>query len=111
MTGYEQLMGQKAAESHDSSLDRRDRVLAHEDLVARMKKPPLSMKEPERWSGWIPPRTDPEAVCGACERGQRCTNTQHRARINDSPWRKALVEISAEALRRETEPALNELGA
>lgn len=112
MSTYEQLMDvwtAKAAESRDASTTRRDRVLAHPDLVARMKKAPLLMAEPEKWTGWIPPRTDPEDTCGGCSASYgQCTTTQHRARMNDSPIRRELVEISAEALRRETQPALDE---
>lgn len=105
MSAYEELMAVwsvKGAESRDASAARRDRVLAHPDLVARMKKAPLRMAEPERWTGWIPPRTDPQEACSGCRRYEACTTTQHRARINDSPYRRELVEIAAEALRRET---------
>lgn len=95
--------------SHDESQARRDRVLVHPDLRKRLTEPPLSMSDPERWSGWIPPRAMPEETCGGCGSGGRCTTSQHRARINDSAWRAALVEIAAEALRRESEPALDEI--
>lgn len=112
MSTYDQIMDvwkHQAADARDASADRAKRVLAHPDLVARMKKPPLSMKEPDRWSGWIPPRTDPEQTCGGCRHGGTCATTQHRALINDSAFRKALVDIAAEALRRDTQPALDEI--
>lgn len=60
------LWAQAAADSREASTDRRDRVLAHPDLVKRMKGPPLSMKDAERWTGWIPPRAQPEETCGGC---------------------------------------------
>jgi hypothetical protein len=82
---------------------RADRVLAHDDLRARLAAPPISLREPDRWTGWIPPKTLPEGMCcDACGRTRSCGYSQnHRALVNDSPRRRALVEIAAEALRRE----------
>lgn len=90
---------------------RRDRVLAHPDLVKRLTEPPLNITDPYRWTGWIPPRALPEEACGAaCGTEHRaCPYTQHRSMLNDSPFRRQLVEIAAEALRREQQPALDEV--
>lgn len=94
-------MWRAAAEaSRIESQARRARVLAHPDLAKRLTEPPLSYTDPARWNGWIPPRTLPEDSCGGCSSGGRCTR-DHAARLNDSPFRKALVAIAAEALERE----------
>ncbi len=94
------------------SAGHRARVLAHPDLVKRLTEPPLRLTDPARWTGRIPPRLLPDEACGrACGRDHRpCTN-QHRARFNTSPYRRALVEIAAEAYRREQLPALDETPA
>lgn len=85
------------AQSKQESRARRARVLAHDDLTKRLAQ---LMSDPKQWSGWIPPRTLPEDTCTHCARGRRCHGA-HRARVNDSPRRAALVEIATEALRRE----------
>lgn len=91
------------------SHERRARVLSHPDLVKRLTEPPLRMTDPNRWTGWIPPRTLPADICGrACGRDHRPCSNQHAARFNTSPYRRALVEIAAEAYRREHLPALDE---
>lgn len=91
------------ANSRAESAARRARVLAHEDLAKRLTEPPLRLSNPQRWSGWIPPRTLAEDTCAECARDRRaCRGRPHLARVNDSPYRRALVEIAAEALRRET---------
>lgn len=90
---------------------RRARVLAHPDLVQRLTERPLRFTDPYRWNGWIPPRSLPEEPCGSeCGRHSRgaCSAT-HQASLNDSPYRRALVEIAAEAYRRELQPALDEV--
>lgn len=69
--------------SKEASSARRKRVLAYVDLRDRLKADPVSMADPEAWNGWIPPSTD-----------------QHGS-FNNSPRRAALVDIAAEAMRRE----------
>jgi hypothetical protein len=93
-----------AAASKAASAARRQRVLGHQDLVDKLKRPPLAMADPSRWTGWIPPRTGPEGCCPACSKDARrpaCRGVEHYAPANDSPVRKQLVAIAAEALRRE----------
>jgi hypothetical protein len=93
----------KAASKRDSET-RRARVLAHDDLAQRLTAPPLRLSAPARWSGWIPPRTLAEescAHCGPCG-DRRCRDRPHRARVNDSPIRRQLVEIASEAMARES---------
>ncbi|GAA4849576.1 hypothetical protein GCM10023403_10370 [Pseudonocardia benzenivorans] len=111
MPDFHTLWAQQAARAHDANQARRERVLAHEDLAKALTQPPLALDDPRKWTGWIPPRTDPEQTCSPwCgKHHDPCSNTQHRARINDSPIRAQLVEIAAEALRRETTPALDEI--
>jgi hypothetical protein len=87
---------------------RRDRVLAHPDLAARLVDA-LGITDPVRWSGWIPPKTLPEDVCNECRAGA-CGSRAHLARTNRTYQRRQLVDIAAEALRRETQPALDEIG-
>lgn len=71
------------ATSSESSADRRYRVLQHDDLRAQLMDRPFGITDPDRWNGWIPPRLD-----------------QH-GNLNTSPVRRQLVEIAAEAMRRE----------
>lgn len=89
-------------------LARRDRVLAHPDLAKRLTEPPLGFPDPTDWSGWIPPQTVPEGMCGQnCGRYHRCDGI-HAGRRNDSLRRAALVDIAAEAWRRDNQPTLDE---
>lgn len=104
MPNYARLWAQQAALSRADSEARAARVLQYPDLVKRLSEPPLNLSRPTEWNGWIPPRTVPEEACTseACTADfGRCTNTQHRSRFNDSVFRKALVDIVSEALRRE----------
>lgn len=72
------------------SAERRARVLRHDDLAALLKAKPLEYKRPDQWNGYVPPALMPEDSDGLAKR-------------NDSPRRAALVELSAEAWRREHE--------
>lgn len=60
------------------------RVLAHPDLAERLTAPPLGYARPNQWTGYVPPRT-----------------WGRHNQLNPSPQRRALVEIAAEALRRD----------
>ena len=88
--------------------ERRARVLRYPDLAKKLTQPPVGYTQPEHWNGWIPPRIiDPEGreELAASPAG-RFNQLGHRAlgqRVNDSPRRGALVDIAAEALRREQE--------
>lgn len=64
--------------------DRKALVLRHPDLAARLCERPIGHSRPEVWNGWIPPEV---------WQGQR----------NDSPVRSALLDIVAEAERRESQ--------
>lgn len=96
---------QKAvAKSKRESQARRERVLAHEDLAQQLKQ--ALGREPGRWAGWIPPRTLAEECCTHCERDSPrpiCRGWPHRARMNDSPVRRQLVDTAAEAFAREAD--------
>jgi hypothetical protein len=70
---------------------RRRRVLQYVDLSERLTKHPLRFAQPEAWNGFVPPSHGPWAG--------------GEVAYNDSPQRSALVEICAEALRRENEAA------
>lgn len=72
------------AEKKVECLARRDRVLAYVDLDRKLTLPPLDYSRATQWNGYVPP-----TMCGEA--------------LNTSPRRHALVEISAEALRRERE--------
>lgn len=78
------------ARAHEAAQARRARVLAHDDLRAALCLPPLAYERPEQWSGYVPPQTWPR---------------RHGDGLNASPRRVALVDIAAEAFRREQEPA------
>jgi len=98
------LWREAAAASKRESEARRARVLAHKDLTDRLKEPPLRLSNPTRWSGWIPPRLLAEESCTHCKTGgdRRCRDRPHRARVNDSPIRRQLVDIATEAMARES---------
>lgn len=68
---------------------RRDRVLAHPDIAAKLTKPPLNYSKPEIWNGYIPPAT---------------TGALVGARTNSSVVRKALIAICNEVVEREQSP-------
>lgn len=68
--------------------ERRARVLRYPDLAARLTQRPLEFTHPEKWNGFVPPKTVP---------------TRDDWKPNDSAVRAALVEICAEALRRDAE--------
>lgn len=78
----------RAAEAREANEVRRACVLKHEDLRERLCQQPLNFARPEQWSGYVAPKTDPAEAGG-------------QSRINTASRRAALVEISAEALRRE----------
>lgn len=99
---------QACATARAESSRRRERVLAHDDLAARLGKV-LGISDPARWSGWIPPKALPEDDCGDCKAGA-CGSTAHRARANRTYIRRQLVDIAAEAYRRDTQPTFDELG-
>lgn len=65
---------------------RRARVLAHPDIAHRLTRPPLGFKQPEQWTGYIPPEI-------------------HGDRRNDSQRRVALVQIMQAVAAREVEAA------
>jgi hypothetical protein len=107
-TDVERLWVDALRESREASAARRERVFAHRDLVDKLRQPPLALTEPNRWSGWIPPKTLPEDVCPGCRGNVRrpaCDGLDHHARANDSPRRRQLVDIAAEAMRREADAA------
>lgn len=63
---------------------RRNVVLKYPDLAARLTQPPLDYARPDQWNGYVPPETYGNA-------------------LNLCPRREALVEILAEAQRRDAE--------
>lgn len=77
------------AQARQVNQDRRDRVLKHPDLAARLCAVPLSFSRAEQWNGFVPPKYLPEGLPG------------QPVRLNTSPRRAALVGISAEAMSRE----------
>lgn len=84
------------ARAHLENQQRRERVLRHPDLAARLCRPPLGFSRPENWNGFVAPRFLPD------DRPFGAPGPE-RLRLNDSPRRAAIVEICAEALRREGE--------
>lgn len=86
---WRQVRRAAEAEASAAAQKRRVRVLAHSDLAARLTQEPIGYTRPEQWNGYVPPRT--------------WGGTVHREYPNDSPRRAALVELAAEALRRESQ--------
>jgi hypothetical protein len=76
--------------------ERRTRVLAHRDLADQLTRPPLSYARPEQWNGYVPPRL----LRDARPIGSRAPEL---LAVNDCPRRAVLVELCAEALRRDRE--------
>ncbi len=74
--------------------ERRERVLRHPDLAARLTQPPLNHSDPAMWNGYVPPATWGDYWSGKHGEG--------KPKPNNSPERAALVDICAEALRRES---------
>lgn len=81
--GIIQAWVEAAAGSKTRSQARRALVLKHEDLRQQLCARPLEFRRAEEWNGWIPPELTAEGA----------RNTSYR--------RAALVEIVAEAERRE----------
>lgn len=71
---------------------RRERVLAHPQIAARLTEKPLSYNRPDAWNGWIPPSLVEEAGTG-------------RMVINRSPRRRALIDICTAVLQAEDQEA------
>jgi hypothetical protein len=89
------LWSEAYAQGRQANQDRRARVLRHPDLAARLCAPPLGYQRAEQWNGFVPPKYLPADLNGV-------------TRINTSPRRAALVEISAEAMRRPVKPVSRE---
>ena len=98
---------------HRTNQHRRASVLAHEDLRKRLTQAPLSFRRAEDWNGYVPPymlaeddgellrlvtaTRGGEMVVRLNQRGNRSAGTL----VNDSPRRAALIDISAEAWKRD----------
>jgi hypothetical protein len=88
--------------------ERRARVLKHPDLAKRLTELPIGYAKASQWNGWVPPQViDLEATREVLRDGKGFRNPHGRLalgeRQNDSPRRAALVDIAAEAWRREQE--------
>lgn len=79
------------ADAKRETRERRKRVLSYPDLAEQLMKPPLSLTDPAKWNGYIPPKTLPGVDGNPYDE------------VNDSPIRRQLVAIAAEALQRENE--------
>lgn len=90
------------ARHHEDNQARRTRVLTHKDLREAMERQPIGYSDASRWNGYVPPRTDPELACGRrCGLGGLPCRNEHMTPANTSLRRRALIEVGAEALRRE----------
>lgn len=88
MTEWAKQITQIQAAAVSEIAERRARVLRYPDLAARLTQRPLEFSTPEKWNGYVPPKTVP---------------TLDGYKPNDSATRAVLVEICAEALRRDAE--------
>jgi hypothetical protein len=79
---WRELWGPARAEAIARSAERRQLVLAHEDLAAMLTRPPVGFRDPKQWTGYVPPRI-------------------WNGSLNMSPQRKALAAICALALERQ----------
>lgn len=104
---------QMAREAHAANQARRERVLRYPDLAEQLCEQPLGYKFPEQWNGFVAPADcqdeSPESLrspSGFPNPGHALTGAR---RHNDSPRRAALVDICAEAMRREREGTSGEV--
>jgi hypothetical protein len=96
-------------ERHEANLARRRRVLSHDDLRRRLETD-LGYARADQWNGYVPPRLDPEddgELCRMVGRNGLVRLNERGARsepsgLSNSPRRALLVDICAEAARRET---------
>lgn len=84
---------------------RRERVLRHPDLAARLCAPPLNYARPEQWNGFVPPRETQAQMADNLRSpdghpNQAGEHTQPTM-LNPSARRAALVAICQEAMARE----------
>jgi hypothetical protein len=81
-------------------------VLGFPDLAARLTEKPLSYTQAGMWNGYVPPHDDQYAIPEPLHSPSGHPNARHKstepAGINDTAYRTALVDICAEAMRRET---------
>ncbi len=99
------LVAQAEAKSRAATAARRERVLGFPDLAARLTEKPLNYPQPGMWSGYVPPHEDayaiPEPLHANGHPNARNKMTEPSG-VNDTKRRAALVDICAEAMRRET---------
>lgn len=88
MTTWAEQLAAIQAKAAAEVAERRERVLRYPDLAERLTQRPINFTKPELWNGFVPPKEVP---------------TAEGYELNDSPIRAALVEICAEAMRRDRE--------
>lgn len=91
--------------SSEVCAERRARLLRYPDLTKRLVTE-LGYTKPEQWNGYIPPRPDAYAEREILHDTSGYVNPDRvrtpGQQVNDSPRRAALVDIAAEAMRRES---------
>ncbi len=102
-----------ARDGHRRNAHRRAAVLKHEDLRKRLEGPPLSFRRANQWNGYVPPAIVNPGESEVLRQVLRVQDGSVRFWLNPahkraqsevpntSPQRAALVDISAEAWRRE----------
>jgi len=96
-------------QAHEANQARRERVLRYADLVTRLENV-LAISDAARWNGWVPPAMVTGSARLAAPGPDRVRRTGFLNEEpyyvpNTSPVRVALVDICAEAYRRDTEGA------
>lgn len=81
---------QHMAVARSECAQRRGLVLRYDDLAARLTQAPFRFSKPEFWNGFVPP-------------------AQWGQSINSDPSRRVLLELIAEAERRQSRPQATEL--
>lgn len=76
-----------AQQAARDSAEQRRMILEFPDLAAKLCQPPLGYKQPEQWTGYIPPRWD-------------ATSEDNVVKPNDSPRRAALLALLEQAAER-----------
>lgn len=90
--------------AHVANQERRERVLRHPDLATQLRDV-LGITDASRWNGYVPPAHVPGSVRvtrTGPDRARRSASEDERYFVaNTSPVRRRVVEICAEAFRRE----------
>jgi hypothetical protein len=98
------------AETQRRNRARAERVLKHDDLVERLRQPPVSMTNPHMWNGYVPPHEGHDAEREAVHSPRGRPNLRKRVTLGRQTTktrsRDELVKICALAWQRDLQQCL-----